>query len=76
MIAENGDLRCDQCGKKLGEHLEGTIEIVCPRCKRFNVFVTTVDAISKLPLTRISLKGLTKSQNYAYNELTPEQGSR
>ena len=38
MITQNGDLRCDGCGKKLGEHLEGKIEIVCPRCKRYNLF--------------------------------------
>ena len=33
------ELRCQGCGKKLGEKLEGRVEIVCPRCKRFNVFV-------------------------------------
>lgn len=41
MIDKDGNLRCDQCGKKLGENLEGRIEIVCPRCKRFNVFDAT-----------------------------------
>lgn len=32
------ELRCRQCGKKLGENLKGHLEVVCPRCKRFNVF--------------------------------------
>ncbi len=38
MIDEKGNLKCDGCGKKLGENLTGRIEIVCPRCKRYNVF--------------------------------------
>ena len=32
------NLRCNGCGKKLGENLEGRVEIVCPRCKYYNVF--------------------------------------
>ncbi len=36
MIAE---LRCGNCNKKLGENLDGRIEIVCPRCKQYNVFI-------------------------------------
>ena len=40
MIEQNGDLRCDNCHKKLGEHLEGMIQIVCPRCHYFNKFQT------------------------------------
>lgn len=38
MITPNGDLRCDGCGKKLGDNLEGKLEIVCPRCNKFNKF--------------------------------------
>jgi len=38
MIDQNGGLRCDGCGKKLGENLQGKIEIVCPRCHLFNKF--------------------------------------
>ena len=34
------DLRCEGCKKKLGEDLTGRVVIVCPRCKRFNVFDT------------------------------------
>lgn len=37
MIAE---LRCGNCNKKLGENLQGRVDIVCPRCKRLNVFVS------------------------------------
>lgn len=38
MIDKNNNLKCDGCAKKLGENLVGTVEIVCPRCKRFNKF--------------------------------------
>ncbi len=42
MIDSNGNLRCDGygCNKKLGMHLQGRVEIPCPRCKRFNIFDT------------------------------------
>ena len=39
-IDKQGNLKCDGCGKKLGENLKGRIEIVCPRCKRYNVFTS------------------------------------
>lgn len=35
------EVRCTRCGKKLGERFDGHFEIVCPRCKTFNVFDTT-----------------------------------
>lgn len=38
MIDQNGYLKCDGCGKKLGSELNGSVKIVCPRCKTFNVF--------------------------------------
>ncbi len=50
MIDEKGNLRCDQCGKKLGENLEGHIEVVCPRCKRFNVFDNTASLDKKVKI--------------------------
>ena len=34
------EVRCKKCGKKLGDKLEGTIEIVCPRCGVFNKFAS------------------------------------
>jgi len=34
------ELRCEGCKKKLGEELTGRVAIVCPRCKRYNVFDT------------------------------------
>lgn len=40
MIDYKDYLRCDGCKKKLGEELTGRVAIVCPRCKRFNVFDT------------------------------------
>ena len=40
MIDKDGSLRCDNCRKKLGEELTGRVSIVCPRCKRYNVFDT------------------------------------
>ena len=43
MIDKSGNVRCDGCGKKLGENLNGYLEVVCPRCKRFNVFDTELD---------------------------------
>jgi len=43
MIDKDGNIRCNGCGKKLAEHLEGKIEIVCPRCKRYNLEVVTLD---------------------------------
>jgi len=33
------ELRCKNCGKKLGEKLSGKVEIVCSRCSHFNVFI-------------------------------------
>ena len=38
MIDKDKNIRCDGCGKKLGENLQGRVEIVCPRCKRYNKF--------------------------------------
>lgn len=38
MIDKDLALRCDGCKKKLGEELTGRVAIVCPRCKRYNVF--------------------------------------
>ena len=38
MINSKGELRCDNCGKKLAMNLQGRVEAVCPRCKHFNVF--------------------------------------
>ena len=40
MIDKDLALRCDGCKKKLGEELTGRVAIVCPRCKRYNVFDT------------------------------------
>ena len=31
------ELRCFECNKKLAEELEGTVKIVCSRCKRVNI---------------------------------------
>lgn len=28
------DVRCPECGKKLGDRLIGTYTTTCPRCKR------------------------------------------
>ena len=44
MIDKDQNLRCDGCNKKLGLHLQGYVEMVCPRCKKFNIFDT-----NKLP---------------------------
>ena len=38
MIDKDNNLKCDGCAKKLGENLDGTVEIVCSRCKRYNKF--------------------------------------
>jgi len=42
MIDKKGNLKCDGCGKKLGEITPNGIAIVCPKstCKRYNVFDT------------------------------------
>jgi len=32
------EVRCKNCNKKLGEELEGSIKIVCPKCKHYNSF--------------------------------------
>ena len=45
MIDKDKNIRCDGCGKKLGENLQGRVEIVCPRCKQYNVF--TVNKLTK-----------------------------
>ena len=34
------DPRCPQCGRKLALKIEGRVEMYCPRCKRFVVFVS------------------------------------
>jgi phage FluMu protein Com len=52
MIDSNGNLRCDNCGKKLGENLEGRIEIVCPRCHYYNVFTDVKRSNLQQPLDR------------------------
>lgn len=39
MIDKFNNLRCDGCGKKLGDNLQGSVELVCPRCHRFNKFI-------------------------------------
>jgi len=44
VIDKDQNLRCDGCNKKLGLHLQGYVEMVCPRCKKFNIFDT-----NKLP---------------------------
>ncbi len=59
MIDENGNLRCDGCRKKLGGNLQGRVEIVCPRCKRFNVF-EMAEALAELD-GKVKLRCLTKS---------------
>jgi len=56
MIDKQGNLKCDGCGKKLGENLKGRIEIVCPRCKRFNVFDTLPQYISHKAVSLESMK--------------------
>lgn len=35
------DFRCEKCNKLLGK-INGTAEIVCPRCKKLNVGVSGV----------------------------------
>jgi len=30
------EVRCKKCNRKLAENLNGTVEIVCPRCGHFN----------------------------------------
>ncbi len=30
------EVRCDKCNKKLAEELEGTLKIICSRCKYCN----------------------------------------
>lgn len=47
MIDKYGHLRCDGCGKLLALRLEGDLEIVCPRCKRFNHFVKPLELTKK-----------------------------
>ena len=41
MIDKDSALRCNGCNKKLGEELTGRVAIVCPRCKKFNIFNTS-----------------------------------
>jgi len=41
MIDYLGALRCNGCRKKLGANLNGQVEIVCPKCNRFNKFDTS-----------------------------------
>ena len=38
MIDKDGNLKCKGCNKKLGDTLNGSVEIVCPRCGVFNKF--------------------------------------
>ena len=51
MIDKDGSLRCDGCGKKLGLRVEGRVELVCPRCKRYNKFESTPEYKSHKLLT-------------------------
>lgn len=39
-MIEERTFRCDNCGKKLAVKLIGYLEIVCTRCKHFNIFDT------------------------------------
>jgi len=41
------ELRCHKCNKKLGENLSGRFEVVCPRCRYYNVFDTIGERIRK-----------------------------
>jgi len=52
------ELRCGGCKKKLGEELIGRVAIVCPRCKRYNVFDTNT-----LPKEYCSHKALSLTAN-------------
>ena len=55
MIDKDLSLRCDGCKKKLGQELTGRVAIVCPRCKRYNIFDTNKEYRSHkaLDLTRM-----------------------
>ena len=46
MIDNDGYLKCDGCGKTFGRLHNDKIEIVCARCKRFNVFKLIKEYIS------------------------------
>ncbi|KKM14603.1 hypothetical protein LCGC14_1704450 [marine sediment metagenome] len=35
------ELRCGSCNKKLGENFHGRIEIKCPRCGHYSIFIST-----------------------------------
>ena len=61
MIDSSGNLRCDGCGKRLGDNLLGSVEIVCPRCHRFNKFLV----ISNTDI----VNGLDKVQEIIYKEV-------
>ena len=56
MIDKDLALRCDGCKKKLGEELTGRVAIVCPRCKRYNVFDTNEEYMSHKMLDLTSTK--------------------
>lgn len=60
----DGSLRCSNCGKKLGEHLQGKIEIVCPRCHFFEVFT-----LPPAPCGTCFANTLTKEISYASLEI-------
>ena len=32
------DARCKGCSKLLARNVTGSVEVVCPRCQRFNTF--------------------------------------
>jgi phage FluMu protein Com len=32
------EIRCKKCNKLLGKQLEGSVDVVCPRCGVFNHF--------------------------------------
>ena len=52
MIAE---LRCGGCNKKLGENLEGRVEIVCSRCRQYTVFVSEYQSHKVITLEKQSV---------------------
>jgi len=49
---------CKNCGKKLGENLEGRIEIVCPRCGVFNKFISEYSSYKIVPLDKKATSSL------------------
>jgi len=58
VIASDGSLRCDGCGKKLALRLEGELEIYCPRCHYYQTIKASTAQVTS---------HLTNSGNSAYN---------